>query len=602
MRSHMEDHTFLAFRPGLRHALTIKDVTDMLEELERRDVMAGGMMCSKGHRITPVVCTTRTSHFRHVPIAINSEDGTSVVQISCSCSKTRVHSEALQMLRDHDYAQNAIRFVQWYECNIHFATVYTATSEVYPVLEVTEWSKNGRKRFRSDLVYRRRVDDGIDQRIEGWHTHRTRPDGARADIIFLEADTTHIRESLLRGEYTLRVETMHAKECPECAEIRRQEVERRRLDEAKRRRLDEEHRHRLELMLEQEETRRRLYEKKRVQSLRQRMVRAFRVIWVAITFRKFMRERLARRTPMWTRIKKQFARLHALAKRNLARKRKTAALIVQKWQHLVALRHEYMRKLRTKHSKLRRHIREWIDRARVNERVTYDLKNPDKTARRAHAMRLYEKWDKYIESRDLSYKWRDKGTMTGAERQKDFEKWNITLLRAIEVTKAKRVETNARNKVNSERKREPIPAPEAPAPTRQKVSEIELDITQRRMDSIAERRRAYRPSYIAPPLAGEEDPASIVSREEEQLQMIEEQFENKRTRLQEKINFHASARLEAVPYSQKGTTRFWKNSSGGKIMYLNSRKKVEAICTPTGCQECDRCRHDLDLLLQSFRP
>ena len=55
-----------------------------------------------------------------------------------------------------------------------------------------------------------------------------------------------------------------------------------------------------------------------------------------------------------------------------------------------------------------------------------------------------------IESRDLSYKWRDKGTMTGAERQKDFEKWNITLLRAIEVTKAKRVETNSRNEVNSE--------------------------------------------------------------------------------------------------------------------------------------------------------
>ena len=100
----------------------------------------------------------------------------------------------------------------------------------------------------------------------------------------------------------------------------------------------------------------------------------------------------------------------------------------------------------------------------------YDVNNPDKAARRAHAMRLYEKWNEYIEARDLSYKWSDKGTMTGAERQKDFEKWNITLLRAIEVTKARLA--NAQNEqVQSERKRESSPSVDEPAPMRQKASD-----------------------------------------------------------------------------------------------------------------------------------
>ena len=214
----MENHTFLAFRPGLKTALTVKDVTTMLDTRKRRDVMAGGMMCSKGHRITHVKCKTRQNHFRHIGCSEKSDANTKMFE--CSCSKSRVHSNALQMLRDHDYHAQPIEFVQWYSCNIHYNTAYTATSDVYPVLEVTEWSKDGKKRFRSDLVYVKHADDSIDKRIEVWHTHRTQIDGARTDILFLESDATHVQESLLRGEYIVGPTHEHLLGCTNIASPR----------------------------------------------------------------------------------------------------------------------------------------------------------------------------------------------------------------------------------------------------------------------------------------------------------------------------------------------------------------------------------------------
>ena len=79
------------------------------------------------------------------------------------------------------------------------------------------------------------------------------------------------------------------------------------------------------------------------------------------------------------------------------------------------------------------------------------MKNPEKAVRRVRALQLYEKWNEYFEGRDLSYKWRDKGTMSGRERQRVFEKWNVVLIRAIEATKARRAEANAQNeRVQSE--------------------------------------------------------------------------------------------------------------------------------------------------------
>lgn len=174
------------------------------------------MMCCRGHRIVPVICTSRQSHFRHV----NPNNGSGTARINahaCSCSKSKVHLEAQQLLRDHDYS-TPVRFVQWHSCGIHSSTVFEATTDVYPVLEVTEQSRDGSRHFRTDIAYRDCSDDGIRRRIEIWHHHRTGIDGARKDIEFLEADATHVKQKMLLRDYTIRVELVHAKECPICAE------------------------------------------------------------------------------------------------------------------------------------------------------------------------------------------------------------------------------------------------------------------------------------------------------------------------------------------------------------------------------------------------
>ena len=167
------------------------------------------------------------------------------------------------MLRDHNYDE-PIQFVQWYSCHIHYHTVYVATSDVYPVLEVTEWSKNGTRRFRTDVVYRDGSDDQIRQRVEVLHRHGTKTDGARDDIAFLEVSATHVRERMSQRDFTLCVETVHAKECPLCTEDQRNDDERKRKEECQRlenlQRQAEEERHR-QAELERDEQRR--LEKKR---------------------------------------------------------------------------------------------------------------------------------------------------------------------------------------------------------------------------------------------------------------------------------------------------------------------------------------------------
>lgn len=212
------DNTYVAFVPGEMRALTIEYVEELLERLPRRDVMAGGMMCCEGHRVVPVRCKTRHSHFRHFNPPSCGGSAPSVT--ACPCSKSKVHLEAQRLLNDHDY-RDPVCFVQWYRCGIHFSTVFTATSDVYPVLEVTERSRDGRKGFRTDVAYRRREDDEICQRVEIWHRHRTGIDGARRDVEFLEADATHVKQKMLDKDFTIRVEMVHVKECPTCAENER---------------------------------------------------------------------------------------------------------------------------------------------------------------------------------------------------------------------------------------------------------------------------------------------------------------------------------------------------------------------------------------------
>lgn len=237
------DDTHVAFIPGEACAITIDCINQQLTHRKRRDVMAGGMMCCQGHRIVPVICKSRQSHFRHVNQHNNG--GTVTRNVSaCSCSKSKVHLEAQQLLHDHDYS-TPIRFVQWYSCGIHYSTVFEATVDEYPVLEVTEQSRDGSRHFRTDIAYRNRSDDEICRRIEIWHRHRTGIDGARTDIDFLEADASHVKQKMLLKDYTIRVEFVHAKECHICAKNKRlveEEREKRRREEFERHLAEEENR------------------------------------------------------------------------------------------------------------------------------------------------------------------------------------------------------------------------------------------------------------------------------------------------------------------------------------------------------------------------
>ena len=259
------DKTHVAFVPGEARAITIKYIEEQLTNLKRRDVLAGGMMCCEGHRIVPVICKFRQSHFRHVKLHKNG--GTTTNNVSaCSCSKSKVHLEAQKLLNDHDYSE-PVRFVQWYSCGIHHSTVFEATTDVYPVLEVTERSRDDSRRFRTDIVYRNRTDDEICQRVEIWHRHRTKIDGARRDIEFLEADATHVKQNMLLKDFTIRVEVIHAKECPICAEVKRragEERENRRRKEFERQVKEEEKRLAAERFAEEELRREVAEEEKRL--------------------------------------------------------------------------------------------------------------------------------------------------------------------------------------------------------------------------------------------------------------------------------------------------------------------------------------------------
>lgn len=209
------DDTRVAFIPGEASAITIACIEQQLEHRKRRDVVAGGMMCCEGHRVVPVICKSRQSHFRH-PNPHSNGGNVSRSVSACPCSRSKVHLEAQQLLHDHDYS-TPIRFVQWYSCGIHYSTVFEATEDVYPVLEVTERSRDGSRRFRTDIAYRNRSDDEIRRRIEVWHCHRTGLDGARKDVDFLEVDATHVKQRMVLNDFTIRVELVHAKECPTCA-------------------------------------------------------------------------------------------------------------------------------------------------------------------------------------------------------------------------------------------------------------------------------------------------------------------------------------------------------------------------------------------------
>lgn len=565
-----EDGTYVAFLPGVSTALTVASVKAMLVSRDRRDVMAGGMMCSQGHRVTPVICATRRSHFRHVRPQQRSErraDGP--VTPVCGCIKNRVHSQAQQMLRDHDYEAYPIEFVQWYGCKQHFGIVYVADCTVYPEIEVTERHSASGQMFRTDVVYKRRADGSFDQRLEVLHQHDTRTDGARSEVSFLQVDATHVRDALARGEHKLRVETVHQAGCPTCAEERR-----RRADEARAARWRAEQARLAEERRQvEEEARRRWWA---ALEGRRKLAKALRVCRIYRVFVDAMLRRLNERAPMWAKIKARTTRLLLDARRRLRRKKQMQQSIVARWTELLRRRRELRAKLTTSSHPLGSALQRWIRLAQIRERETYDRRNPDKAAERARALRRYAKYNDHIEARHLSYLWRDPQNLTGAARQASFDAWNVQLRVAVREAKRRLAEAQTEGGARP---------PKTPPTTTLELTDIERDL-----EIVFRSIRSYEPTYAPPSLDdADADPKAILAVAKQKLEACRESWLRSRVqkRRRETIELHEMARAEAVSYAKRNDARFWLASNGSAIMHVHpTTKKKERLCAPGGCRVC----------------
>ena len=180
--------------------LTIAKVKQEIDNgHSREDIMAGGLRCSHGSKMTYVDPKTKQLHFRHFPVArdpsradtqSNDAHGPSA---RCPCSS--VHMDAQALLRDHDYAKRPVRFTEWRDCYQPECckTVFTADTRLVVKLEVRE--QGGR--YVSDVEFYE-YDKGPRLAIvEVYATHRADRE-RRQGLTFFEVRALHILEAFQR--------------------------------------------------------------------------------------------------------------------------------------------------------------------------------------------------------------------------------------------------------------------------------------------------------------------------------------------------------------------------------------------------------------------